>query len=100
MRTLSEYLGRFQTVAIGKRPLAIVAVVVAMLAAGCAQQPERGSIASVSPPPPPWTLQTSTMRWNDYACDVIARNQAGQFPAARTLAYVNLAINNAIIVAR
>jgi membrane-associated phospholipid phosphatase len=100
MGTLSKYLGRLQTVAIGKQSQVIVAVVVVMLAAGCAQQPERSSIASVSPPPPPWTLQTSTMRWNDYACDVIARNQAGQFPAARTLAYVNLAINNAIITAR
>ena len=100
MGTLSKYLGRLQTVAIGKQRLAIVAVVVAMLAAGCVQQPERGSVANVSPPPSPWALHTSTMRWNDYACDLIARNQAGQFPAARTLAYVNLAINNAIIVAR
>jgi membrane-associated phospholipid phosphatase len=98
MGTLSKCLGRLQTVAIGKQSLAIVAVVVAILAAGCAQQPERASIASVSPPP--WTLHTSTMRWNDYACDIIARNQAGQFPAARTLAYVNLAINNAIVIAR
>ncbi|HEX4522393.1 MAG TPA: phosphatase PAP2 family protein [Casimicrobiaceae bacterium] len=97
MGTPSNYLGRLA----GHRPLAILAIVVAMLAAGCAQQPERSSIASASPPPaPPWTLHTSTMRWNDYACDVIARNQVGQFPAARTLAYVNLAINNAIIVAR
>jgi membrane-associated phospholipid phosphatase len=63
-------------------------------------QPERSSVASASPPAAPWTVHTSTMRWNDYACDVIARNQVGQFPAARTLAYVNLAINNAIIVAR
>jgi membrane-associated phospholipid phosphatase len=100
MGTLSKYLGRLQTVAIGKQRLAIVAVVVAMLAAGCVQQPERGSVANVSPPPSSWALHTSTMRWNDYACDLIARNQAGQFPAARTLAYVNLAINNAIIVAR
>ena len=100
MGTLSKYLGRLQTSAIGKQRLAVVAVVVAMLAAGCVQQPERGSVANVSPPPSPWALHTSTMRWNDYACDLIARNQAGQFPAARALAYVNLAINNAIIVAR
>jgi hypothetical protein len=31
---------------------------------------------------------------------LIARNQVGQFPAARTLAYLNLAINNALVVAR
>jgi hypothetical protein len=95
MGTPSKYLGRLQMV--GKLS-AMLAVVVAVLAASCAQQPERSSIANVSPPP--WTLHTSTLRWNDYACDIIARNQAGQFPAARTLAYVNLAINNAIIVAR
>jgi hypothetical protein len=40
------------------------------------------------------------MRWNEYAADLIARNQVGQFPAFRALAYVNLAINNAIVVAR
>jgi hypothetical protein len=37
---------------------------------------------------------------NEYACELIARNQVGQFPASRTLAYVNLAINNAIVLAR
>jgi membrane-associated phospholipid phosphatase len=100
MGTLSKYLGRLQTGTIGKGPAAILVIVVAAITADCAQQPERGSIAAVSATPPPWTLHTSTMRWNDYACDVIARNQAGQFPAARTLAYVNLAINNAIVIAR
>jgi len=100
MGTLSKCLGRIQSVATVNRPLAIFAIV-AGLAGGCAPFPERPSVAEVSSPPrPPWTLHTSTMRWNDYACDVIARNQVGQFPAARTLAYVNLAINNAIVVAR
>ena len=56
---------------------------------GCAQQPAatgastpgaaaRGTGSS-------WALPTSTMLWNDYALDLIARNQVGQFPAARTL---------------
>jgi len=63
------------------------------LVSGCAQQPERASAS-------PWALPTSTMRWNEYACDLIARNQAGQFPASRTLAYLNLAINNGIVVAK
>src|SRR5262245_8763388 len=73
----------------------------AVLAAGCASQPERRAAAPSAPPSAsPWALPTSTMRWNDYACDLIARNQAGQFPASRTLAYMNLAINNAIILAR
>jgi hypothetical protein len=100
MGTPSKRLVRLHSVATTMRPAAVLAIVVAALAAGCALQPERSSTAGVSPPPPPWTLNTSTMRWNEYACDVIARNQAGQFPAARTLAYVNLAINNAIVVAR
>ena len=40
------------------------------------------------------------MRWNEYACELIARSQVGQFPAARTLAYLNLAINNALVAAK
>jgi hypothetical protein len=91
---------RFHYVAAAVRPVAILAIVVAALAAGCAQQPERSAMAVGAPVGSPWVLHTSTMRWNEYACDVIARNQAGQFPASRTLAYVNLAINNAIVVAR
>ena len=51
-------------------------------------------------PSSPWAAPTSTVRWNEYACDLIARNQIGQFPALRTLAYLNLGINNAIVVAR
>jgi len=74
-------------------------IVAALLAAGCAQQPGRTASTATSAASP-WALPTSTMRWNEYACDVIARNQAGQFPASRALAYVNLAINNAIVAAR
>jgi len=62
---------------------------------GCAQQPERTSATTTS-----WAQPTSTMRWNEYASDLIDRNQVGQFPAARTLAYLNLAINNAIVAAK
>jgi hypothetical protein len=40
------------------------------------------------------------MLWNQYACELIARNQVGQFPASRVLAYVNLGINNGIVAAR
>ncbi|HET7033988.1 MAG TPA: hypothetical protein VFJ48_12735, partial [Casimicrobiaceae bacterium] len=57
-------------------------------------------MASAAQTSSPWALPTSTMRWNEYACDLIARNQVGQFGASRALAYVNLAINNAIVVAR
>jgi len=85
------------------RPLSLVvgAVLGMALASGCAQQSGRTSAGgSASPAASPWELPTSTMRWNDYACDLIARERIGQFPATRTLAYLNLAINNAIVVAR
>jgi len=81
------------------RALAI-AIVAAALATGCAQQAARNDAAAMASPASPWAAPTSTVRWNDYACDLIARNQVGQFPALRTLAYTNLAINNAIVVAR
>ena len=66
------------------------------LLSGCAQVPTQTSAAQS-----PWASHTSTVRWNEYACDqLIARNQVGQFPALRTLAYLNLAMNNAIITAQ
>jgi hypothetical protein len=46
-----------------------------------------------------WAMPTGTMRWNEYACELIARNQIGQQRSARVLAYLNLAINNAVRVA-
>lgn len=45
----------------------------------------------------PWFSATSTNQWNDYANDLIARNAVGQVGALRTLAYLNLAIHNAIV---
>jgi hypothetical protein len=48
----------------------------------------------------PWAAPTSTVQWNEYASDLIASNRVGQFPALRTFAYVNLAMNNAIVLAR
>ena len=81
--------------------LVLCAIAATAFAGGCAQQPDRVSASGASQPAPsPWAAPTSTMRWNEYACELIARNQVGQFPAARTLAYLNLAINNAIITAR
>jgi hypothetical protein len=83
------------------RTLAVSAVLAGVLAGGCAQMPERASTPEPArPAPSPWALPTSTMRWNEYACELIARNQAGQFPASRVLAYVNLAINNGIVLAQ
>ena len=79
----------------------MILVATVLLAAGCAQQPEKSATFDASKlAASPWALPTSTMSWNEYACDLIARGQIGQFGAARTLAYVNLSINNALVVAR
>ena len=80
-------------------PAICVALLIGVIG-GCAQQPERASTAAPQPAASPWALASPTFRWNEYACELIARNQVGQFPAARTLAYLNLAINNALVVAR
>ncbi len=95
MRTLFDRVIRFQRVA----PQLLLALATLVLVSSCAQQPERAS-TSAAPASSPWALPTSTMAWNEYACDLIARNQVGQFPASRTLAYLNLAINNAIVAAK
>lgn len=101
MKTLSNRWVQSQSVANRMHALIISVIAGAVLAVGCAQQPERGSAAGASQPTAsPWALATSTMRWNEYACELIARNQAGQFPASRVLAYVNLSINNAIVLVR
>lgn len=85
----------------------VLATALAALAGldGCAQQPDRSSTAGAAPATAraagsSWALPTSTMSWNEYACDLIARGQGGQFPAARALAYMNLAINNALVAAK
>ena len=57
---------------------------------GCAQAPTTRTA------PTPWVAATSTSLWNDHANDLIARNGSGQVGALRTLAYVNLAIHNAL----
>jgi len=98
-------LTRFLAVA-SSRPLkvcTVAAIVVVAGAVGCAQQPDRttgAAVPSAVTTASPWALPTSTMRWNEYACELIARSQVGQFPAARTLAYLNLAINNALVAAK
>ena len=77
------------------------ATIVAIALVGCAQQPDRVSMDLMAQPAPsPWALPTSTMQWNDYAWNLIAQYRAGQFPASRTLADLNLAINNGIVAAQ
>lgn len=81
-------------------PQVFYAVLAIVLAGACAHPRDRGSASALPSNPSPWELPTSTMSWNEYAWDLIARHQIGQFPSARTLAYTNLAINNAIVLAR
>lgn len=70
------------------------------LTAACAHSGQGGPAQASPPAASSSTQPTSTMAWNDYAWDLIARNQIGQFPSARTFAYMNLAINNALVMAR
>jgi hypothetical protein len=79
----------------------LLAILATTLLAACADQPSRtASTTSSTAASSPWAAPTSTVWWNEYACELIARNQVGQFGAARTLAYMNLAMNNAIVTAR
>lgn len=73
------------------RGLWVALATVALLAA-CAHSP-------TEPVKRPWLSATSTNQWNEFANDLIARNAVGQVGALRTLAYVNLAIHNAIVQA-
>ena len=87
----------------GMRSVAVVlhVVLAVTVLAGCAHRRGAASASGVSAAnPSPWASPTSTMQWNEYAGNLITRNQIGQFPSARTFAYMNLAINNAIVAAR
>jgi hypothetical protein len=74
------------------------ALVTALLLAGCTQLPAASPAGG--PVPAAWASATSTNQWNEYATELIARNAVGQFPAARALTYMNLAIHNGIVQAR
>jgi hypothetical protein len=101
MLTAWTGVARFRRTSIRLLPLLVGAMLGIAPASGCAQQGGRSSAGvGASPGASPWALPTSTIRWNDNACDLIARERIGQFPATRTLAYMNLAINNAIVLAR
>jgi PAP2 superfamily len=101
MMTLKRALEVTLAQAVRPRPVSIGALLAIVLAGGCAPMSERvNAPETAKPAPSPWALPTSTMRWNEYACELIARNQIGQFPASRTLAYMNLAIHNGIVLGR
>jgi hypothetical protein len=79
---------------------ACLAVSVALSSAlvACASADGSGAAARATTRTP-WAAATSTSQWNEYATDLIARSGVGQFPAVRSLAYMNLAIHNAIVQA-
>lgn len=85
----------------GRRALRVTAAAVCAMAAlaGCAHQHGAAPLPTAANPSP-WAAPTATLRWNEYAIDLIARNQAGQLGSARSLAYLNLAINNAMVAAQ
>ncbi len=76
-----------------------LAVTIGAFVHGCTHQPTQPPVAQSPAPSSPWAAPTSTAQWNEFASELIARNQAGQYPALRTLAYVNLGINNAMVLA-
>jgi hypothetical protein len=76
-----------------------LAVTIGALVNGCVHQPAKPQSVQSSVPSSPWAAPTSTVQWNEFASELIARSQAGQYPALRTLAYVNVAINNGIVAA-
>ena len=80
--------------------VAAVTGVALLLLAACTETPIRTDASRPVAVQSSWAAPTSTVRWNEYVCELIARNQVGQFPALRTLAYLNLAINNAIVAAQ
>ena len=83
---------------IPRASLVLLALLTIALTTACAHSPQS---SSASPPSAsPGAQPIATMAWNDYAWELIARNQIGQFPSARTFAYMNLAINNALVTAR
>src|SRR5512137_476371 len=68
----------------------LAALATVALLGACAHSP-------TEPVKRPWLSATSTNQWNEFANDLIARNAVGQVGALRTLAYLNLAIHNAIV---
>lgn len=76
----------------------LVSVLAVSSLVACAHLPADASAAA--PTRASWASATSTNQWNEYATELIAREAVGQFPAARTLAYMNLAIHNGIVQAR
>jgi hypothetical protein len=83
-----------------QQTLVLMLVGLAIMLAGCTSAPQRSMVAAPSAfDSSPWAMPSATMRWNEYACDLITSNKSGQQGSVRVLAYLNLAIHNAIVVA-
>jgi hypothetical protein len=83
-----------------QQTLVLMLVGLAIMLAGCTSAPQRSIVAAPSAfGSSPWATPSATMRWNEYACDLITSNKSGQQGSVRVLAYLNLAIHNAIVVA-
>ncbi len=83
-----------------QQTLVLMLVGLAIILAGCTSAPQRSMVAAPSAfDSSPWATPSATMRWNEYACDLITSNKSGQQGSVRLLAYLNLAIHNAIVVA-
>src|SRR4029453_2015043 len=71
MRALFGHVVRLQPVESFRDLLLMLALANLVFVSGCAQQPERISASEMPrPAPSPWALPTSTMRWNEYACEL------------------------------
>lgn len=71
------------------RPAVLGGMFTIALLGGCAQM-------ASEPARTPWVSATATNEWNEHANDLISRNAVGQVGALRALAYMNLAIHNAM----
>lgn len=71
---------------------AALSATLSLALAGCAT-------TGAAPNATPWIAATSTNQWNEHANDLITRNGSGQVGALRVLAYLNVAIHNAIVQA-
>ena len=72
--------------------LLLCSILAAVVTGGCADTMTRSSNLKAAIASP-----TATMRWNEFASDLITRNLSGQQGSVRVFAYLNLAINNAIV---
>lgn len=74
------------------RAMTALLATVTLALAGCAT-------TDTAPGRTPWIAATATNQWNEQANELITRNASGQVGALRVLAYLNVALHNAIVQA-